>query len=116
LGEVVGKDFGNSARQVVRILYTTEEFKICILSPKRLHLARESLDSEHFRLLNGLLKVSFLSFQFYLCFFRSRSNEIPFGSIFVRLFLQVSSSFETQRFPGRRTLSRRKKILENKQM
>ncbi len=80
--EVVGRDFGDFARQVMRILYTEEELKTCILPPKRKHLAREPLDSERFGLLNGLLKMIFFVSIFSLLF-RSRSNEISFGFTFL---------------------------------
>lgn len=64
--DVVGTNFGDFARQVMRILYTTEELKTCILPPKRSYLVREPLDPERFRLLNG---NNFFSFSFIFAFF-----------------------------------------------
>ncbi|CAF4245033.1 unnamed protein product [Rotaria magnacalcarata] len=46
--EIVGKDFGDYARRVMRVLFTEEELRTSILPPKRKHLAREPLDSVRF--------------------------------------------------------------------
>ncbi|CAF1640936.1 unnamed protein product [Rotaria magnacalcarata] len=41
---VAGKDFGDFARQVMRILYTPDELKTCVLPPGRSYLSRKPLD------------------------------------------------------------------------
>ncbi len=55
--EIVAKDFGDYARQVMRILYTNDELRSCILPPGRSHLTRKALDSDRFSRLNGLSKI-----------------------------------------------------------
>jgi hypothetical protein len=53
--DVVGRDFGDFARQVMHILHSEKELKTCVLPPKRQHLTREPLDSEHFSRLHGFV-------------------------------------------------------------
>jgi hypothetical protein len=63
--ETVGRDFGDFARQTIRILYTTDELRTCVLPPDRPHLSRKALDIVRFRLLNGgfsLFSVQFIIF------------------------------------------------------
>ncbi|CAF1056781.1 unnamed protein product [Adineta steineri] len=45
--DIIGTDFGDYGRQLMRVLYTKEELQSCILPPGRRHLARPPLDSEH---------------------------------------------------------------------
>ncbi|CAF1109136.1 unnamed protein product [Rotaria sordida] len=56
---IVGKDFGDFARQIMRILYTPDELQTCILPPRRPHLSREPLDPDRFRLLNEAVRVKY---------------------------------------------------------
>lgn len=47
----------------MRLLYTADELRTCVLPPDRSHLARKALDTDRFRLLNGdysLLVTSFI--------------------------------------------------------
>jgi hypothetical protein len=41
----------------MRILYTNDELRSCILPPGRSHLTRKALDSDRFSRLNGLSKI-----------------------------------------------------------
>ncbi len=68
LVDVVGRDFGDYARQVMYVLFTEEELATCILPPKRRHLTREPLDSGRFTLLHSLLKMIFSILIFSLLF------------------------------------------------
>lgn len=50
---MAAKDFGDFARQAMRVLYSTDELQTCVLPPGRSHLSRKPLDSVRFGRLNG---------------------------------------------------------------
>ncbi|CAM4777267.1 unnamed protein product [Rotaria magnacalcarata] len=68
---IVGRDFGDFAREVMRVLYSEEERKTHILPPGRPHLFRKPLDSNRFALLNDAVRVKYrLSKHLYDDFFK----------------------------------------------
>ncbi|CAF5072443.1 unnamed protein product, partial [Rotaria magnacalcarata] len=68
---IVGRDFGDFAREVMRVLYSEEERKTHILPPGRPHLFRKPLDSNRFALLNDAVRVKYrLSKHLYDNFFK----------------------------------------------
>ncbi|CAF2986500.1 unnamed protein product, partial [Rotaria sp. Silwood2] len=72
----VGKDFGDFARQIIRILYTPDELRTCILPPRRPHLSREPLDPDRFRLLNEAVRVKYrLATHLYDDFFKYHAGS-----------------------------------------
>ncbi|CAF1278909.1 unnamed protein product [Rotaria sordida] len=57
--EIVGKDFGDYARQLMRVLYTNDELQSSILPPGRRHLVRKPLDFDRFVRLNESVRVKY---------------------------------------------------------
>ncbi|CAF4212627.1 unnamed protein product, partial [Adineta steineri] len=69
--DTIGTDFGDYARQLMRVLYTKDELQSCILPPGRQHLARPPLDAERFARLNEAVRVKYrLASHFYGDFFK----------------------------------------------
>ena len=60
--ETIAKDPIDFARQTMKLLFSKEELKTCILPPKRAHLRREPLDERRFRKVLGKNKFHLLSY------------------------------------------------------
>ncbi|CAF1493592.1 unnamed protein product, partial [Rotaria sordida] len=58
--DVMATDYGDYARQILRIIFTSGELKNCILPPGRPHLARKPLDQERFKTFTNDLCILFL--------------------------------------------------------
>ncbi|CAF4678720.1 unnamed protein product, partial [Rotaria magnacalcarata] len=56
---VMATDYGDYSRQILRIIFTGDELKTCILPPGKAHLTREPLDQERFTIFLGMQKLSF---------------------------------------------------------
>ncbi|CAF4519374.1 unnamed protein product, partial [Rotaria magnacalcarata] len=56
---VMATDYGDYSRQILRIIFTGDELKTCILPPGNAHLTREPLDQERFTIFLGMQKLSF---------------------------------------------------------
>jgi hypothetical protein len=51
---VRGKNVGDYARQILRIIFTHEELTTSILPPGGTHYSRKTLDKEKFKLFDGM--------------------------------------------------------------
>ena len=54
---------GDYSRKILRIIFTGDELKTCILSPGKAHLTREPFDQERFTIFLGMQKLSFDFYQ-----------------------------------------------------
>ncbi|CAF1540424.1 unnamed protein product [Rotaria magnacalcarata] len=56
---VMATDYGDYSRQILRIIFTGDELKTCILPPGNAHLTREPLDQERFTIFLDAVRFKF---------------------------------------------------------
>ncbi|CAM4971801.1 unnamed protein product [Rotaria socialis] len=56
---VMATDYGDYSRQILRIIFTGDELKTCILPPGKAHLTREPLDQERFTIFLDAVRFKF---------------------------------------------------------
>lgn len=53
----VASSIGDFARKTMRLVFSQHELETHVLPPKRHHLARDSLDEERFKKVNGMKSI-----------------------------------------------------------
>lgn len=87
--EVLATDYGDYARKILRILFTSEELKNSILPPARKHLSREPLDEERFKKFLSSQITVFFSEDYFFFYLDAVRYKFKLGSVNFGLFYRT---------------------------
>ena len=51
--DIMATDYGDYARKILRLIFTSDELKTCTLPPGKPHFTRQPLDEERFKIFTG---------------------------------------------------------------